>query len=270
MTNASHEQPEPGILIDLRSLPNLRDIGGYPVASGGRVRTGRLYRSVALDRLTPPDAEVLRRFEVRTVFDLRTEHERTAAPDRLPEGAAAVVCDVLAEATAMAPAELLDVVQHPARAAEALGGGKAVEMFRGAYREIVSSGSALRAYRTFFLRMAEADAPALVHCTTGKDRTGWASAATLMLLGAEEEHVFYDYELTNRYLLPRFDALFAQFAADGGDPEILKPVLGVDPDYLRTAIDEMTARFGSVRGYFSDGLGIDADAQERIRQSLIE
>ena len=33
---------EPGTLIELASLPNLRDIGGYP-ARGGRVQTGVLY-----------------------------------------------------------------------------------------------------------------------------------------------------------------------------------------------------------------------------------
>ena len=33
---------EPGTLIELASLPNLRDICGYP-ARGGRVQTGVLY-----------------------------------------------------------------------------------------------------------------------------------------------------------------------------------------------------------------------------------
>jgi hypothetical protein len=45
---------EPGALIELASLPNLRDIGGYP-ARGGRVQTGVLYRSTALDKLAGDD-----------------------------------------------------------------------------------------------------------------------------------------------------------------------------------------------------------------------
>uniref|UniRef100_UPI0025B8139D tyrosine-protein phosphatase n=1 Tax=Brevibacterium sp. TaxID=1701 RepID=UPI0025B8139D len=108
----------------------------------------------------------------------------------------------------------------------------------------------------------------LFHCTTGKDRTGWAAAAALLLLGVDEEDVFADYLLTNRDLLPAFQGLFEQFTAAGGDPEILKPVLGVDPSYLHAALDEMRRHFGSIHGYFSDGLGLDAQAQGELRAAL--
>ena len=40
-----------GQRIDIPSLPNLRDIGGYATATGGRVRTGQLYRSTELNHL---------------------------------------------------------------------------------------------------------------------------------------------------------------------------------------------------------------------------
>jgi protein-tyrosine phosphatase len=51
---------------------------------------------------------------------------------------------------------------------------------------------------------------------------------------------------------------------------VLEPVLGVDAEYLRTAIDEMTQRFGSIGGYFDAGLGIDRDGQRALRHALIE
>jgi protein tyrosine/serine phosphatase len=58
-----------------------------------------------------------------------------------------------------------------------LGGGKAETMFEKGYREIVSLPSALDAYHRFFSDLAEEQhRPALFHCTTGKDRTGWAAA----------------------------------------------------------------------------------------------
>lgn len=259
----------PGTCIPLASLPNLRDIGGYTTSSGATVRTGVLYRSVALDTLTDADAAELQKRGIRTVFDLRTRAERDAAPDRLPEGATGVVCDVLAGSMNAAPAQMLEVVRNPARAADALGHGQAVELFHDAYRHIVSSTSALEAYRRFFTDLAaEPTRPALFHCTTGKDRTGWAAAAALLLLGVDEEDVFADYLLTNRDLLPAFQGLFEQFAAAGGDPEILKPVLGVDPSYLHAALDEMRRHFGSIHGYFSDGLGLDAQAQGELRAAL--
>lgn len=91
-----------------------------------------------------------------------------------------------------------------------------------------------------------------------------------MLLGVSEDDVFFDYELTNRDLLPALKPIFEHFRAFGGDPGVLEPVLGVDAEYLRTAIDEMTRRFGSIEGYFDGGPGIDRDGQRALRHALIE
>ena len=152
-----------------------------------------------------------------------------------------------------------------------LGDGKAVQLFERGYREIVSLPSALAAYRTFFVAIASTThRPALFHCTTGKDRTGWAAAATLLLLGVSSNDVMYDYELSNRDLLPALKPLFEHFRAAGGDPHLLDPVLGVDPAYLRVALDEMKQRFGSIEGYFSEGLGLDDADQRALRDALTE
>ena len=257
---------EPGAPIALRTVPNLRDIGGYPASGGGTVRTGVLYRSVALDRMSPADAQVLEGFGIRTVFDLRTAAERSAAPDRSLGSAREVSCDVLADATNAGPAQLLEVVKDPKRATELLAGGRAKSLFEGAYRQIVTSPSALSAYGAFFGEIAEEqNVPALFHCTTGKDRTGWAAASILLLLGVDEAQVRHDYELTNRDLLPALEFLFTQFEEGGGDPEVLTPVLGVDAAYLQAALDEMHQHFGSITGYFRDGLGVDEAQQDRLR-----
>jgi protein-tyrosine phosphatase len=112
--------------------------------------------------------------------------------------------------------------------------------------------------------------PALVHCTTGKDRTGWAAAALLMLLGVPDELVMREYLLTNEELVPALGPVLDRFRAGGGDPALLMPVLGVDRRYLGAALDEMAARFGTIEGYFADGLGIGADGQAALRDALVE
>ena len=120
----------------------------------------------------------------------------------MPEGTELVVCDVLKDSQTAAPAELMKVLSDPALAEQMLGDGKAVQLFENAYRQVVSLPSALAAYRTFFTDIAEdAHRPALFHCTTGKDRTGWAAAATLLLLGVSEDDVACDYGLSNRDLV---------------------------------------------------------------------
>ncbi len=261
----------PGQRIDIPAVPNLRDIGGYATADGRRVRTGQLYRSVELNHLAGADLEAFAGLGVRTVFDLRTQAEREAQPDVVPPGTEEIVCDVLADEGSAAPAQLLSVLGDPGAATQLLGGGKAQALFERSYRDIVGLPSALRAYRRFFTSVAESGArPALFHCTTGKDRTGWAAASTLLMLGVGEDDVFADYELTNRDLIPALKPLFEHFRALGGDPDILLPVFGVDPAYLRAALDEVQSRFGSIEVYFADGLGIDADHQAALRESLTE
>jgi len=260
---------EPGTAIGIASVPNLRDVGGWPTAGGGRVRTGLLYRSVDLSRLADEDLAVFDKLGIRTIYDLRTGAERDQSPDRLPDGAAYVVLDVLADSADATPAKLAEVLADPQLAARLLGDGRAPAIVEGAYRQIVCLDSARAAYRRLFADLADAgNRPALVHCMSGKDRTGWAAAALLGLLGVPEELIMADYLLTNAQLLPSMQPRFDAFARLGGDPELLMPIFGVREQYLRAAVDETRRRFGTIEGYFADGLGLDADVQRRLRDAF--
>lgn len=261
---------EPGAQIPVPNLPKLRDLGGWSAADRRRVRPGVLFRSTDLDRLDT-EHPAIARLGLRTVIDLRTEVERQTQPDRLPTGATQIVCDVLAGSTQSAPARLPRVIANPKDAEHILGGGKAVALFERGYREIVALPSAIVAYRLFFTTLVDdARRPVLFHCTTGKDRTGWAAAVTLTLLGVSPDDVMRDYLLTNEQLLPALWPVVERFRAAGGNPELLRPVLGVRPDYLNAAFDEMRTRFGSMGGYLTEGLGIDEVMQARLPDILTE
>ena len=262
---------QPGEQIPIPTLPNLRDLGGWPTADGRRVRHGVAFRSTDLDRLDEMGLQSVGRLGLRTIIDLRTQPERSEHPDRVPVGVRRVVCDVLAGATDSAPAQLPRVMANPKDAAAILGDGKAAALFERGYRDIVSLPSALAAFRGFFMTLADAEQrPVLFHCSTGKDRTGWAAAVTLTLAGVSECDVMREYMLTNDQLLPALQSVLDDFQAAGGDPSLLLPVLGVRPEYLETAFDEMRQKFGSAEAYLSKGLGIDAAAQDRLRDSLTE
>jgi protein-tyrosine phosphatase len=262
---------QPGASIRIASLPNLRDLGGWPTAGGGHVRRGLLYRSTDLGKLSDADMPAVAALGLRAVYDLRTEAERTAEPDRVPAGADHVVLDVLADVPGAGPAQLLAVLSDPAAAAAELGAGRGAAIMAQAYGEIIGLGSALRGYRRLFADLAqERNRPALFHCTTGKDRTGWASAAMLMLMGVSDDDVMTEYLLTNDQLLPALQPVFDRFASAGGDPELLRSVLGVEPGYLEAALDEMRGRYGTIAGYFTDGLGLDAEVQAALRDAFVD
>lgn len=254
----------------LAAVPNLRDLGGHEAADGRRVVAGRVYRSTELGRLTPEGAAALAGLGLTRVFDLRTAGERTASPDQLPAGTAHTELDVLADKGDAVPAQLNDLFAHVSETAAALGDGTAARALRATYRDFVLLDSAQTAYRGLFSGLIQAAGhPVLFHCTTGKDRTGWAAASLLTLLGVPEDEVMADYLRTNDDLLPALQPLFDTFERAGGDPGLLRPVLGVQPDYLDTAFAAVRERYGSVEGYFAGALGIGPDGQDALRGALL-
>jgi protein-tyrosine phosphatase len=155
---------------------------------------------------------------------------------------------------------------NPTQANAALGGGKVEAMFAEAYRDFVILPSAQAAYAQLFAALGEQDTlPALFHCTTGKDRTGWAAAALLLLLGVPEDVVMQDFLRSNEYLLPAHQEQIDAFVAAGGDPAIPPAILGVKADYLEAALAEMEQQYGTIERYFAEGLGIDAAGQQALR-----
>lgn len=259
----------PGAGLGLVTAPNLRDVGGWPTRDGARVATGALYRSTDLSRLAGADVPAFAELGIRSVYDLRTTGERVAAPDVLPAGTDYHALDVLADSTMAVPASLMALLADPPAATAELSGQRVTALFDSAYREILGLPSARASYGALYADLAVAGRrPALVHCTTGKDRTGWAVAALLLLLGVSDEDVMAEYLLTNDLLLPALQPMFEQFAAAGGDPAVLVPVFGVDPAYLAAALDEMNSRFGSIEDYFSTGLGLDSRTIDVLRQGF--
>ncbi|MEJ9077185.1 tyrosine-protein phosphatase [Gordonia malaquae] len=262
----------PGAPSPVGSLVNLRDLGGWTGSDGRTVRTGMLFRSADFRPLTDDDAPAYQALGVRTVYDFRSAGERESAPDPMFDGASNVGLDVLADSSMAVPANLAEFFSDPAlvaKAGEQLSGGKAVEAITSTYRDLVTLPSARAAYRQFFAGLASGANPSLFHCTAGKDRTGWAAAAFLTLLGVSRDDVLTDYLLTNERLVPSLQPIFDKFAAAGGDPAVLLPVFGVREEFLAASFDEVSNVHGSIEQYFADGLGINADTQATLRATFL-
>ena len=97
--------PGPGSNIALRTLPNLRDLGGYATGDGRVVRRGQLYRSVLLGRLSDEDVARVRELDLQVIFDFRTAAEHRATPDR-DVGARTINLDVLDSVLASVSAQI--------------------------------------------------------------------------------------------------------------------------------------------------------------------
>lgn len=157
----------------LEGLVNFRDLGGIPVATGGRIRPGVLYRSDSLAYATADDAaRLLGEYRLATVVDLRSDYEIDAYGGR----------GHLASApTRYCRAPIVDVSDPGTRAAHYL----AILAERG---DAVAGVVRLLGQPQHL--------PALVHCEIGCDRTGVVVATVLGLAGVSYEEVCADYART--------------------------------------------------------------------------
>src|SRR4029450_8662542 len=111
--------------------------------------------------------------------------------------------------------------------------------------------------------------PALVHCTAGKDRTGFAAAVVLRTLGVPEETVYEDFMLTNTYTASQIERtlwIIRLVSLFRTDPEKVRPVLGAERAYLEAAFDEIRKDYGSFDEYRRKALGFDDAETAAFRQ----
>ncbi|OJU17580.1 MULTISPECIES: tyrosine-protein phosphatase [unclassified Sphingomonas] len=247
---------EPLVVADrglhLATVPNLRDIGGYRTSDGRWVKMGLIYRSDQLNRLSDADLAAMGRLGLTTIADLRTVAERTREPDRVAAGAEPLVLDIAKDSQGSLGGDMRGAMA-------AIASGHAAEMLVDANREFVSLPSARAGYRDLLQKLEAPGTNALLyHCTAGKDRTGWASAVILTLLGVPRETVLHDYMLSNTYLRAKNDAALAALAKSGSPmkPAYLEAAMTVRPDYIQAAFDEVEHRYGSFDNYIRHGLGL--------------
>jgi len=243
--------------LHLATAPNFRDVGGYRTKDGRWVRMGVAYRSDQLDRLDDADLAKIARLAPALVVDLRTDGERNRGPDRIPAGTKTMIANVMADAPP--PATSLAALKSP------LDGAAFMVTVN---RQFVSLASAKDAYRRLFASLQSDDfAPAVYHCTAGKDRTGWASAVLLTALGVPRETVMADYLASNDFLTKKNTALLKAMPHDTAAN--MAPVMAVRTAYLSAALREADAQYGSLDKYIRDGLGLDDAAVARLRARFL-
>ena len=258
--------------LHLADAPNFRDVGGVRTSSGQWIRMGILYRSGSLNNLTTAEDNEMTALGITHVVDLRTAAERAATTDKLAPGTDYVVDDVLAgnptlsNITAAATALISGSNKSSATVPQAEG------ILTGLYKALPVLDTAKTGYSQLFTSAATLPSgQALVfHCTAGKDRTGWATAALELELGVPMSTVDADYLESNRYVLPEYQPVVASYVAQGGKAKVIDAVLGVQPLYLDTSLKVMDSAYGSVHAYFSKGLGLSPATLTALRHELLE
>jgi len=239
--------------LNLSGASNFRDLGGYPTSDGRTVRWRQIFRSNHLGHLTDDDVSVLRELGVRSAFDFRGTEERTAALCGMPE---ITVHSLPVEPTVVAALRAIAAAGTP------LLTDHAVEVMRDSYSGYVQNNT--QHFRTLFAHLLEDRAPLVIHCTAGKDRTGFACALILHTLGVSDDVISEDYLLTNRF--------YRRDPNSGSDlPDEVKQVLGsVQASFLAAAFEAIDADYGDLENYLRDGLGLGKAERAQLEARYLQ
>lgn len=243
---------------------NFRDLGGYRTVSGREVRRGVLFRSDSLSRVSRREWETLREHGVRTIVDFREPYEREREGYR-------------------APAEMrvhlltIDVGgQDIRRELEQVVRGKSQtnvnEMLVEVGRAFVTDHTAV--YRRWVRMLVDEpqSVPQVFHCSAGKDRTGFAAALLLRILGVPEDTVFADYIASN----PRLERFvnrvvrrvrFMTFSRRKA--ELVRPLLVADERYLTASFAAISEHYGTFENYVASGLELTAADIQTLSERLL-
>ena len=246
-------QATPDRHFNLTGASNFRDLGGYVGKDGRTVRWRHIVRSTHLGHLTEADIALLRGLGLKSAFDFRGTEERSAA-----------ACAIGEIKVHSLPVEPTVVAALRARLAggTALSPSDGIEVMRESYVGYVRQNTGR--YRSLFAHLLDDSAPLVIHCTAGKDRTGFACALILHALGVPEDVISEDYLLTNRFY--KRDP-----SASNDLPDDVRQVLGtVDASFLAAAFDAVRADFGGLDPYFKEGLGLGANERAALQARYLE
>ncbi|QLY34889.1 tyrosine-protein phosphatase [Nocardia huaxiensis] len=267
------QSPQKGDSLNLATAPNARDIGGYPTqGGGGKLRHGVVFRTDALNKLTAAEQQQLVTAGVTKVIDFRSPTEAGQNPDKLPGSIPAQALPVYDPANDFYLFFAKAVQGGPEVQQQLLGDGKAAQFMQDYNRWMVTDATSRAQFATAFKEIANSSGPILYHCTAGKDRTGWMTAILMSALNVPKGQIYNDYLASNDNLAAGNQAILDGLVASGRvtDPSLFEPVLGVDRSYLDAAFDQAEQSYGSMDGFITNGLGIDAATLDKLKAKLLD
>jgi protein-tyrosine phosphatase len=252
-------------VLRIPGADNFRELGGYPARDGRRVKRGLLFRSGHLADLTSGGQKKLLDLDLLAVIDFRSEKESERKPDRLPAGLHPIQLPIL---DAVEEGIALEIKQRIK--SRDFGSFSCEDYILPAYEQYATSFSSV--FKGFFRVVVEAaGSPILWHCAAGKDRTGFAAAVLLRLLGVEWEIIYQDYLLSNQLSSPYTWEMIPIIVAGGWDAyQKLKPLLKVKSSWLSAAFTAVDGYWGNFQAYLENGLELTTREISSIQDRLLQ
>ncbi len=222
--------------LNLKTMYNVRDLGGYPTRNGKSTAFGRFLRADAPINLDNHDLLTLLDFPVQSVIDLRSPSEiRQTSDHRLKDQSSIAYANI--------PLLGQDMMQTIVGMNEKPNEQRFVQL----HEIYINMLQHARHYiAEVFERLAESNqGAAFFHCTHGKDRTGLVAALLLLLADVDDVDIIANYQISATYLKPLFQSFISEI-----EPEALH-FFETKPESMEQTLAFFHAEFNSAEDYLS-------------------
>ncbi len=227
--------------VPLKGAFNFRDLGGYAAMGGRSTRYGVFYRSGCINDLTASDKERIKDLGVRTVIDLRGEHELKTRPGAFADDGDVNVISV----DLLSQLDPESVYKHSTDDPDFIPDlyitmidfcGEKIGQFIKAAAEGAKIGAVL------------------YHCSAGKDRTGMMSMVLLGLAGVDTMDIVADYQVSETYIRHVFPGA--------------KEALSSSPRHIVRAMAHLDDNYGGIENY-ARAHGVSQSDVDALRASFL-
>lgn len=268
--------------IPVNGIINARDLGGYIIQDGRRLRDGMLIRSAHLADATDEDLQYLLSIPISKVIDFRKDIEMNGKTDRMVPGAEYIRLEIDASGKLVSQAtedekrlftghKQFDIKKFMVMAAF---NSMAQRIAQEMYPNLFFDPECQEQFREFFRLILETEKGAILyHCTQGKDRTGAASALILAALGADRETIIADFDATNRVYEADVRRCCRNVRLMGGKETELatvKSFLGANTENFIKVLDRIDREFGTMEAYLKGPIGLTDQDILTLRERYLE
>ena len=242
-----NELVDPRRNLNLDSVQNLRDLGGYSTKEGRKTKWGIFLRSADMSAMTKDDQAALLRQGIRCVIDLRMAKEIAIAPNVFSDSKKVAFFnhdfwgtrfdDYRSKRKTATPEEKLS--------------------------DLYCAGLEINGFvmAAVMKTLASSEGSFVFHCRSGKDRTGLVAAILLVIAGVPDEVVAKDFGLSTTYL---------------NEPELTEEDLrkpgayqkGSAPETMMLTLEFLRDRYGGVEGYLNDQ-GVSVSEIDSVREKIL-
>lgn len=268
--------------LPVRGIINARDLGGYMVQDGRKIKDKMLIRAAHLADATEADLNFLAGIPVAKIIDFRTGEELAGKADRAVPGAEYIALPVDASGNAMANATDEEKKRFTGRKkfdvkkviVFAAFNEKAQAIAQQMYPVLLFNPDCQNQFAEFFRQVLAAENGAvLYHCTQGKDRTGIASALLLAALGADRETIIADFDATNKVYekdVKKYSRRVRFWGGKEAEVGVVKAFLGCNTENFVAALDRIVREYGSLDAYLKGPIGLSEEVIQLLRERYLD